>query len=92
MSVQVLTVVYDRVAEAVTGPVVSTASIGVAVRMFGDVARDERSAIHSHPADYDLVQIGHLDHLGLQACKPVVIMNAAEFFRDHDSPAAAPVE
>lgn len=75
----VLTVVYDRVAEAPTGPVISTPSVGVAVRMFGDVVRDERSAMHQHPGDYQLLQIGHLEGVTLVPCEPVVLIEAREF-------------
>lgn len=74
----ILTVVYDRVAEAPMGAVVSTPSVGVAVRLFQDVARDERSAIYLHPGDYDLVQIGVLEGVTLIPCEPQVLMNAGE--------------
>lgn len=80
--VSVLTIVYDRVAGASTGPVISTPSVGVAVRMLQDVARDERSAIHSHPGDYDLMKIGELDGLTLVPCTPAVLVNAADLLPD----------
>lgn len=78
----VLTIVYDRVAEAPTGPVISTPTVGVAVRMFQDVVRDERSAMAQHPADYDLMQIGYLEGITLIACDPQVLVNAADLMPD----------
>lgn len=63
---QVLSVVWDRRAEASVGPIISTTAIGVAIRMFEDVVRDERSAISRHPSDYDLVQVGEFDTVTME--------------------------
>lgn len=82
MAVQVLTIVYDRVAEATVGPVITTPTVGVSVRMFQDVVRDERSAMALHPADYDLMQIGEIDGMVLYPSVPRVLVNAADLLPD----------
>lgn len=79
MSRQCLTVVFDTVAEAPAGVVIQTPSLGVAVRMFQDLANNPQSSISLHPKDYNLVHIGFLDGIELlPLASPVTLANASD--------------
>lgn len=58
--------IRDRVANDLVGqfPLVVFRTDAQAVRFFGDSMAVERSAIHAHPSDYELIKIGELDDDG----------------------------
>lgn len=56
--------IYDRVSETLIGNIYALMVLphpAAAVRTFQDGLKDERSAIHQHPQDYDLVRLGFLN-------------------------------
>lgn len=56
-----LYVIRDNVAGAAAGPVMTFAHDAVAVREFRDIALNEKSSLHAHLEDYDLVCVGEFD-------------------------------
>lgn len=53
--------VYDRVAEAVTGPILSTRNDGAAIRHFFDGLATKGTTLNEHPEDYELKLMGTQD-------------------------------
>lgn len=56
-----LYVIRDNVAGAAVGAVMVQSHDAPAIRMFQDVANDERSMLHLHMADHDLLCLGAYD-------------------------------
>lgn len=56
-----LYVIFDKVANAVAGPVMTYAHDAVATRAFMDIAGNKDSSLYQHVEDYDLLCVGVLD-------------------------------
>lgn len=63
---RILTVIIDKKAGDIIGPIIAHRSEQVAIRDFTDVVMTENSRLAMHPEDYALVQLGvlHDDHFG----------------------------
>lgn len=53
--------VYDKVAEAVTGPILSSRNDGAAIRHFFDGLATQGTTLNEHPDDYELRYLGDQD-------------------------------
>ena len=58
---KLITAIYDNVARAMVGPFQIFPHEAPAIRMFSDVAADNRSLVGQHPGDFDSILMGHLD-------------------------------
>lgn len=58
---RIITAIVDTLAKDIIGPPQIFPHPAPAVRMFGDVAKDERTQIHQHVEDYELVMLGELN-------------------------------
>lgn len=56
-----LFVVYDLVAQSVTGPIITFPSEAVAIRSFSDAVLGSNSVLATHPNDYHFLQVGVID-------------------------------
>lgn len=75
-----LYVIFDTRAEAIIGEIVQTARVdAVAVRSFGDLLRDERSLLGQHPADFQLVCVGHMNDVGEIVPERRVVLTGQQF-------------
>ena len=61
MATKFLYVVFDVVAQLVSGPVMALPNDAVARRVFQDALLGESSALSRHPSDYVLLKIGALE-------------------------------
>jgi hypothetical protein len=57
--------IHDKVAKAAAGPLMTFQHDAVATRSFMDIAGDQKSSLHAHLEDYDLVCVGEFDDEGL---------------------------
>lgn len=75
-----LYVLFDRVARAVEGPIITFAHDGPAIRMFHDVLGSGQSSPGQHPADYDLLSVGDQDDQGMiTPVIPVVVAMGSQW-------------
>ena len=74
-----LYVIRDNVAEAPAGPVMTFAHDAVAVREFRDIALNEKSSLHAHMEDYDLLCVGefNVDECMVVGHEPRVVLSGA---------------
>jgi len=73
--------IYDEKAEVYNNPFF-TPAIGVASRMFSDLANDEKTTIGKHPSDYKLYHLGYFltTHGKFDSCEvPILIGNAMDY-------------
>lgn len=56
--------IFDNLAMTITGPLMTFKANAAAIRTFSDIAGDAQTNIGKHPADYDLLQVGHIDDQG----------------------------
>lgn len=74
---RILIAIEDRVAHDIVGPIQIFPHAAPALRMFGDVAADNRTQIATHVEDHDLVQLGILnDDLTVTAQREILITGA----------------
>lgn len=65
--------VYDLVAAEIVGPIFTHSADQAAIRDFSDVAKDARTTIGQHPADYQLVSLGQLEGLNIKPQHELII-------------------
>lgn len=53
--------IYDKIAEAVVGPIMSANRAAPIIRSFYELLADERRELNKHAADYDLLHIATQD-------------------------------
>lgn len=53
--------VRDNVAGMLIGGIIVVRHEAAAIRTFGDIASQPDSIVRLHPADFDLLRLGHLD-------------------------------
>ena len=72
--------VYDKVLGEYMTPFFAK-NVGLALRSFQDLVRDNRSVVAQHPADFVLYQIGTFDGTSgaLSPCEPQHVANATDF-------------
>lgn len=65
-SVKTIYAIRDRIANDLAGtfPLVVMRTDAQAIRYFGDSMSVEKSALHAHPQDYELVECGLVDDNG----------------------------
>lgn len=70
--------VFDEKAGRYANPFFVPA-IGVGTRLFGDWVNDANTAIHRHPGDYKLYQVGHFDDVAgvLEVAEVPLFLTAA---------------
>ena len=72
--------VYDKVLGEYMTPFFAK-NVGLALRSFQDLVRDNRSVVAQHPADFVLYQIGTFEGTSgaLVPCEPQHVANAIDF-------------
>lgn len=72
--------VYDKVLGEYMTPFFAK-NVGLALRSFQDLVRDNRSVVAQHPADFVLYQIGTFEGTSgaLSPCEPQHVANAVDF-------------
>lgn len=78
--------IFDEKATVFSPPFFLPA-VGLATRLFSDLANDKTKTIGKHPSDYKLYQIGHYDDQTAQTDNetlPIFIGNANDYI-DHSS-------
>lgn len=71
---RILIAIIDTVTNDIVGPVQVYGHPAPAIRMFSDVALDERTSIHQHIKDHILVSLGTLtDELTVEANRVTLI-------------------
>lgn len=74
---RIIIAIIDTLAKDIIGPIQVFAHPAPAVRMFSDVANDNRTAIHNHVEDHELVMLGTLNEdLTVTADYKVIITGA----------------
>lgn len=74
---RILIAIVDTLANDIVGPIQIFAHPAPAIRMFGDVASDNRTTIHQHVEDHQLVQLAVLnDDLSITEQREVLMTGA----------------
>lgn len=55
---------YDKVAQTVVGGIITANNDNVAMRDFTDALKNPQSVLHTHPEDFNLLVLGHLEDDG----------------------------
>lgn len=83
--------IFDRVAVAVTGPVIPFPLDPPAVRMFNDLLGSPNSDPGQHPADYVLMCVGEQDMAtgAITPCPPQIVATGVQWLEARNREAAA---
>lgn len=74
---RIIIAIVDIVTNDIVGPLQVFPHEAPAIRMFGDVAADERTQIHAHVVDHHLIRFGYLnDDLTIEPNRDILITGA----------------
>lgn len=81
--------IYDEKAQVFNNPFF-TPAIGIASRMFSDLANDRATSIGLHPEDYKLYHIGYFNNeqASFDTCEVPIFIGAATDYLENQNPAS----